>query len=419
MADFAYKATNAQGVVDSGRLSAPSREEALRQLRAKGLTPLRLESATAGAGAGSAAGVSPQGSEVMATARMSVRARKPGHKDVTHLTGELSVMLSAGLPLDRALKVLIGMNGNPALSGLLEGVLADVKSGKGLSQALQPHRALFGDFYISMVRSGEAGGQLAQVLERLAEHLERMRELRDSIVSALIYPSILLLVAVLSVVLMLGFVVPQFEALFLDMGEALPLPTQIVVELGRFVTEWGFAMVAVLIAGAWGVRQWLRAEAGQKWRDERLLSLPVLGDILRRYEITRFARGTGTLLANGVPIVTAVEIGSETIGNQRLRQAIAGIIPTIKQGGRFALALETTGVLTPLAVNMVRLGEETGRLDQMLLEVARVHDREVQAGVKRGLTLVEPMLILVLGAAIAAIIISILMGILSLNELAI
>ena len=417
MAEFVYRASNAKGGLDSGLLSAASREEALRQLRARGLTPLRLDVA---ANANATSVPAPKaGALGRPRASWRQRTRKVGSNDVAHITGELSVMLSAGLPLDRALKVLIGMTHNPALVAVLDAVLTDVKAGKGLSQALLPHRGLFGDFYISMVRSGEAGGQLAQVLERLAEHLERMKELRESIVSALVYPVILLIVAVLSVALMLGFVVPQFEALFLDMGEALPIATQIVVDLGRIVTEWGWLLLAVTALLVWSARQWIQTPKGRNRVDEILLRLPLLGEILRKYEITRFARGTGTLLSNGVPIVTAVSIGSEIIGNGRLRHAVASVIPTIKQGGRFAVALEASGVLTPLAANMVRLGEETGRLDQMLLEIAKVHDREVQAGVKRGLTLVEPVLILVLGAAIAAIIVSILMGILSLNELAI
>ena len=416
MVEFSYRASGPNGEIDSGRIIASGRDDALRQLRGRGLVPLRLEDPPAGESERALA------SEYV-PAPLQVRKRWRSYKvtanDIVHVTGELSVMLSAGLPLDRALKVLIGMSPNPALVEVLNDVLKDVKAGKGLSQALAPRRPLFGDFYISMVRSGEAGGQLAQVLERLAEHLERMKELRESIISALVYPAILLVVAVLSVALMLGFVVPQFEALFDDMGESLPLITQLVVDLGRFAAEWGGLVLAGVVLLIWSARRWMRTEEGREWVDGFVLRMPLFGEILRKYEVTRFARGMGTLLSNGVPIVTAVSIGAEVIGNGRLRKAVAGVIPKIKQGGRFAVALEASGVLTPLASNMVRLGEETGRLDRMLLEIARVHDREVQAGVKRGLTLVEPILILLLGAAIAVIIVAILMGILSLNEIAI
>lgn len=418
MAEYAYRAADASGVTRDGSLQAASRDAALRQLRARGLTPLRLVEGSAGAPAAPAAGGAALGAQHKPLAWRG-RDRGPNAADVHHLTSELAVMLRAGLPLDRALRIQVGMSAKPSLGALLEDLLKAVKSGKGLSQALTPHRALFGDFYINMVRSGEAGGHLGEVMERLAEHLERLRALRESVISALIYPAILVVVAVISVVLMLGFVVPQFETLFADLGEGLPVPTRMIVALGHLIGDWGWLLALLAGAGIWLARRWLGSDAGRQWRDERLLGLPVFGTVVRKYEITRFARSLGTLLGNGVPIVTAVGIANDTMGNRRLRAAMEGIAPAIKQGGRLADALEETGLFTPLALNMVRLGEETGGLDTMLLELARVHDGEVQAGVKRALTLVEPLLILTLGAVIAAIIVSILMGILAVNELAI
>lgn len=411
MADFAYRAAQADGVIVEGQLSASGREHAIRQLRARGLTPLQLDAALAPA--------------ITAPARAAaVRRRRLGgdraatQADVHALTRELAVMLRAGLPLDRALRVLIGMSNKPAVAALLDDLFKAVKAGKGLSQALTAHHALFGDFYINMVRSGEAGGQLADVLNRLAEHLERVKELRESVISALIYPAILVVVAAISVALMLGFVVPQFETLFEDMGEALPLPTRLIVAAGHLVADWGLLLVLAGGASIWLLRRWLATPAGRDWRDTWILRLPVLGEIARKYEVTRFARSMGTLLGNGVPIVDALRIAADTMGNRTLRAAMAGVAPAIKQGGRMADALGNTGLFSPLALNMVRLGEETGRLDAMLQELARVHDVEVQSGVKRALTLIEPLLILAMGGIIAAIIVSILMGILSVNDLA-
>lgn len=424
MAEFVYRAAKADGTIVSARLTAPARDAALRQLRGQGLTPISLDTAD-GSGAGpavSSASGAPRetgGGQKRAAFSLFHRERKPGFEDVHGLTGELSIMLRAGLPLDRALKVLIGMSDKPAMRAVLEDLLKAVKGGKGLSQALLPHQALFGEFYVNMVRSGEMGGHLAEVLTQLAEHLERVKALRESVISALIYPVILVVVAVVSVFLLLGFVVPQFEPLFEDLGDGLPLPTKLIVQLGRLVSDWGALLVIVIAAAVWLLRRWLSGSAGKTWWDTTAMRLPLLGLIVRKYEITRFARSMGTLLGNGVPIVTAIKIASDTMGNLRLRNAIATVAPSIKQGGRMADALETSGLFTPLALNMVRLGEETGRLDEMLLEVARVHDGEVQAGVKRALTLVEPLLILTLGAVIAAIIISILMGILSINNLAV
>ena len=429
MADFAYRAAQVDGRIVEGHVDVANREAAMRSLRGKGLTPLQLdvtERSGAGLHAASASGKAGSGpaaaGEAASHARRRMRLfsadRGPDHTDVHSITGQLSVMLRAGLPLDRALRVLIGMGGKPSLTALLEDVFKSVKAGKGLSQALAPHQALFGEFYINMVRSGEAGGQLADVLGRLAEHLERVKELRESVVSALIYPAILVIVAAISVFLMLGFVVPQFESLFDDMGEALPLPTRLIVAAGHLVADWGWLIVLVVAGLIWLVRRWLATPAGRDKRDAWMLRLPVLGEVTRKYEVTRFARSMGTLLGNGVPIVTALKIAAETMTNQRLRAAMADVAPAIKQGGRMADALGKTQLFTPLALNMVRLGEETGRLDAMLQELARVHDVEVQAGVKRALTLLEPLLILTLGAVIAGIIVSILMGILSVNDLA-
>ncbi len=410
MAEFAYRAADARGAFAEGHIEAADAVAAASQLRARGLTPIRVDAVAAAA---------PSQASAPGVRRFAMAADRGIRRDDIHnLTNELAVMLRAGLPLDSALRVLAGMAEKPSVAALLRDVLKSVKGGKGFSQALQPHHQHFGDFYINMVRSGEAGGQLGEVLVRLAEHLERVKALRESVISALIYPAILVIVACISVFLMLGFVVPQFETLFDDMGEALPLPTRLIVGLGHFVSGWWWLLAAVIALIVWLVRRWLRTPRGAAWRDALLLRLPVFGQIMRKYELTRFARSMGTLLGNGVPIVVSLRIAADTVGNSLLRTAFDSVPASIKQGVRLGDALAATGLMTPLALNMVRLGEETGRLDAMLLELARVYDSDVQAGVKRGLTLLEPLLILVLGGVIAAIIVSILMGILSVNDLA-
>jgi len=418
MPDFAYRAAAGDGQLRSGTLEAASSEAAIRQLQARGLTPLQVEAGRGSAAPSTAVDQAVPGHKAAFAGGFLARDKGPGAADVHAFTSELAVMLRAGLPLDRALRVLQGMATKPSVAALLDEVLKAVKSGKGLSQALQPYLPLFGEFYVNMLRAGEAGGQLAEVLARLAEHLERVKALRESVISALTYPAILVVVAAISVFLMLGFVVPQFESLFDDMGDALPLPTRLIVAAGHLVADWGWLMALAAAVFTWALRRWLATPAGRDWRDGRLLALPVLGGVVRKYEVTRFARGMGTLLGNGVPIVQALCIAADTMSNQRLRAALAGVAPAIKQGGRLADALQGSALFSPLALNMVRLGEETGRLNAMLLELARVTDGEVQAGIKRTLTLLEPLLILLLGAVIAAIIVSILLGILSVNELA-
>ena len=410
MSDFRYRAVRSDGSFTEGRLSADSRSAALAQIERMRLTPIDLHESGAVLAGAAQAGRSERGRRLGSSRIRAV--------DIEDFTRSLSVMLRSGVPLDRALKVIAGMAQKEHMARVVGDLHAAVKGGKSFSGALVAHQSLFGDFYINMVRAGEAGGQLADVLARVGEHLERFRQLREGVVSAMIYPMILVIVALLSVFLLLTFVVPQFEALFEDMGDALPLPTAIIVAAGHFLGDWWWLLALLVAALVWGWRRYVGTEQGRAWKDAKLLALPLLGELIRKYEVTRFSRSMGTLLGGGVSIVQAVRIAAQTVANSPLRQALEGVAPFIKKGGRMADALTETGLFTPLALNMVRLGEETGRLDTMLLELARVHDAEVQAGIKRALTLIEPILILTLGVLIAAIIVSILLGILSVNDLA-
>jgi general secretion pathway protein F len=417
MPDFLWQAAQADSQIVEGRLQAVSQAQAMHQLRSQGLTPLKITALAAGAVANltpSAASHAPSPSRLTGLFRSTAITQA----DMLVMTSELSIMLKAGLALDNALRVLIGMNAKPAMEELTQTILDDVKSGVPLSRALARHPQQFGDFYINMVRSGEASGQLSDVLERLVEHLERLRALRESVVSATIYPAILLVVAVLSVIGMLGFVVPQFETLFKGMGDALPTPTRIIMTIGHAFTDYGLFIGLGLVLLFWVLRQWLRSPAGRQWWQTRALRLPLIGPLMLKYDLTLFSRSLGTLLGNGVPLLSALRIATLTVGNINLRQALEGVIPQVKGGGRMVEALKSSGVFEPLAINLIKVGEETGRLGPMLLELARIFNRDVETGIKRGLTLLEPLLILVLGLLIAAIIVSIMLGILSVNDLA-
>ncbi|MEL7043762.1 MAG: type II secretion system F family protein [Pseudomonadota bacterium] len=401
MAVFHYRAVGRDGKTVDGTLEAAGRELALRQLRARGLTLLSL------------------GGEAEQAASSRRGARPPARQDVLSMTAELAVLLRAGLPLDRSLKVLIDMASVPSMGALLADVLKSVKDGKALSLALEPYSDLLGRFYLSMVKSGEASGEMSAVLDRLVEHLEESKANRDSVISALIYPAILLVVAVLSVVIMLGFVVPQFETLFSDMGEALPALTRGVIASADFVKQWFWLLILIAVgAGAW-LRRWLNSDEGRRAWHQRLLTLPLAGGIVFEFEMARFARTLGTLLGNGVPLLRAIDIAIETVGNVILREGLGALLPAVKSGQRMSSALADTRQFTPMVIQMTRVGEESGSLDAMMLELAKVFDDHVQAGVKRSLTLLEPLLILTMGAIIAIIIIAILMGILSVNDLAI
>jgi general secretion pathway protein F len=401
MPQFSYRAVGRDGKSTEGTIEALAPEMATRELRSQGLTLLALEE-----GLSAASGNRKPGGKAL------------GRKQILSFTSELAVLLRAGLPLDRGLKVLIDMASEPGVSSLLNELLQAVKGGQSFSQALQPHEALFGTFYLSMVKSGEASGQLSMVLDRLVEHLENARANRESVVSALIYPAILLFVATLSIVVMLGFVVPQFEALFEDMGEGLPALTRVVISGGDFIQAWWWLM-AILVGGlVFYVRSWAATEAGRKSLDQWLLDLPLAGGIIFQFEVSKFSRTVGTLLGNGVSLLKAISIAIETVGNRVIAESLEVLPPAVKSGKRMSVALEESGMFTPMVIQMVRVGEESGSLGEMMLELARVFDHQVQSGTKRGITLLEPVLILGMGFIIALIIVAILAGVMSVNDLA-
>ena len=401
MPQFSYKAIGRDGKAFNGVIEADGMELASRQLRGQGFTLLKLE----------------PGGDIDARAARAA-GKPPKRQDILSMTSELAVLLRAGLPLDRALKVLIDMAALPQMHQLLSEMLTAVKGGKALSQAMAPHEQLFGTFYISMVRSGEASGQLSAVLDRLVEYLENAKTNRDSVVSALIYPTILLVVSVLSIVLMLGFVVPQFQTLFEDMGEGLPLLTRVVVDSAEFIKSWGWLMLLAVAGLFFYLRRWAATEEGKTSLHQRMLKLPLAGGIIFEFEVSKFARTVGTLLGNGVSLLKAISIAIDTVNNRVIREALDVLPPAVKAGKRMSVALADTGMFTPMVIQMIRVGEESGSLDQMMLELAKVFDGHVQSGVKRGLALLEPVLILGMGFIIAVIIIAILMGILSVNDLA-
>jgi general secretion pathway protein F len=403
MPHFSYKAIGRDGKPRDGTVEADGLELASRQLRAQGLTLLKLEAGTAAAaGSGGKAGGKP-----------------PGRQEILSMTNELAVLLRAGLPLDRALKVLIDMAAQPGMSQLLNDLLTGVKGGKSLSQALQPYESVFGTFYINMVRSGEASGHLSEVLNRLVEYLENAKANRDTVISALIYPAILAVVAVLSIVVMLGFVVPQFETLFEDMGDALPPLTQMVISGADFIKSYGWVLLIILVGLGVYLRSWAATEQGRVSLDQRMLKMPLAGGIIFEFEVSKFARTVGTLIGNGVALLQAISIAIDTVDNRVIKEALGVLPPAVKAGKRMSVALEETEMFTPMVIQMIRVGEESGSLDQMMLELAKVFDDHVQSGVKRGLALLEPLLILGMGFIIAVIIIAILMGILSVNDLAV
>jgi len=408
MALYKYKAVNAAGDVAAGELDAANESEIVDRLRDQGLMPMHVE-ASAGVRASSGAPSGPR------TGWFTPKHVTRDH--VLALTRELATLLRAGLPLDRALETLISLAPTPPVARLLQTIRDDVRGGKALSQALDAHRNVFSRFYVNIVRAGEAGGSLGVVLTRLADTMERNKDLRESVKSALIYPTLLIGVAITSVIVLLIFVVPQFQQTFAQAGKALPLPTQVVIIVGTALRKYWWLMILVVIATAWIVRRRLR-DAGVRFRwDGRLLRMPLIGDLVAKVEVARFARTLSTLLANGVTLLSGLAIVKDTMGNSVLAQALDGVITLLREGKGFGKPLAETGLYPRLATQMILVGEESGRLEEMLNRVADVYDREVQMAIKRFLAVLEPTLILGLAVLIGGIVFSILLGVMGMSEL--
>ena len=402
---FRYKAVDLDGEVMEGEMEASSLPVVIERLQDSGHVPIRAEELKPGQSA--------------TRFRLpQLRRRRISQRSIGIFTEELATLLRAGLPLDRALEILQSLAEDEQMAAMVSRVQDAVRGGKALSDALEAQQKVFSRFYLNMIRAGEAGGALDVVLTRLSDYLERSKQLKDTVVSALIYPAILITVAGLSVVILLTFVVPQFTQMFQDMGKALPLPTQIVVGIGDAFRNYWWAILLSIAAIALLVQRHLgNPRTRFKW-DGRLLRLPLFGELIGKLEVARFSRTLGTLLGNGVPLLTALSIVKETLSNRVLSASLDPVADRLKEGQGLAQPLMQAEMFPRLAVHMIRVGEETGQLEQMLLQVADIYDREVQTTIKRMLALMEPALILTLGLIIAAIIMSILVAILSVNELA-
>ena len=377
----------------------------VERLQALGLIPISVEETSAKAGG--------------AHSELSFfRKNRISQEDVAVFTQEIATLLKAGLPLDRCLEILVGLSASEPVRQMMIQIREEVRGGAALSKAMESQQGVFSRFYLNMIRAGEAGGALDVVLQRLTEFMERSRELKETVKSALMYPAILIGVAVLSVVILLMWVVPQFSQMFEESGKALPLPTQIVIGAGDAVRAYWWAMVLGGIGVySWFVRQMREPTSRYKW-DKRLLELPLVGDLVGKLEVARFSRTLGTLIGNGVSLLTALSIVKDTLSNTVMSEGLGIVATQLKEGKGLGKPLMDTGLFPKLAVHLVMVGEETGKLQDMLIRIADIYDREVHSAVKRMLALMEPVLILGLGLVIGGIIMSILVAILSVNDLA-
>ena len=403
MTRFRYVASDASARMVAGGLDAADERAVVRQLRSSGYYPIRIEPADAPAA-------------TSALGRLTSLARRPTRQDVLILTQQLHTLLEAGLEVDRSLAILSDLTKNRRLAQVARDLLADVQRGLSVAESLAKHPEIFSRLYVNMARAGEAGGVLEPVLGRIAVFLERAKAIRDQTVSALTYPALVLLVASGAIVVLLNFVVPRFTGVFADSRHLLPRPTRVLLAVSELSAAYWWLAAGVIALAALGIRGYLHTEEGTALWHRAKLRMPVVGGLVRELEAARFTRTFGTLLQSGVPVLTALEIVGETVGNVVLARALPRIRDGVKRGEGVAAPLDGFGVFPVMAVHMVKVGEETGRLEEMLMRVADIYDAHVTTSLKRLLGLLEPAVILVLGLIVGFIVLSILTAIVSVSD---
>ena len=407
MSNYFYKAADSSGKVVSGTMEAEEERGVVAELHNMGFIPIRVALAR---GNGKRLNVDISGQILSVFRGVST-------KDVMVFTQDLSVLLEAGLPLDRALSILKDAAEKEGFKEVVGDMLKTVQGGGYLSDALAKHPRVFSTLYVNMVRAGEAGGVLEAVLGRLGTFLENSQDLKDYIKSALVYPVFLVLVGGVSIIILLTFVLPKFSIIFGDMGQAIPLTTRFLLGLSHILRDYWWVILGGLGASCFFFRRYLGTPGGRLKLDQTKISLPVAGDLVKKIEVARFARTLGTLTKSGVPILQALSLVKDVMGNQVIARSMEEVYDRVKEGERLSKPLHDMGIFPSLAIQMITVGEETGRLDSMLLRVAENYEKVVRNLVKRFISLLEPAMILAMGLVVGFIVISMLMAIFSMNDM--
>ncbi len=327
-------------------------------------------------------------------------------KDIVIFTRQLSTMIDAGLPLIQGLEILATQQENPTFKKILQEIKADVESGATFADALKKYPKQFDRLFCNMVAAGEMGGILDEVLRRLAAYMEKAQALKSKVKGALTYPTIVLAIAFLVLAVILIFVIPVFQKMFADFGKALPLPTQLVVNLSDFVKSYFLVMVAGIVVFILLFKKYYNTKSGRRIVDRLILKAPVFGPLLRKVAVAKFTRTLGTLINSGVPIIEALNVASGTAGNKIVEEAIKGVRASISEGRTIAAPLQESGIFPNMVVQMISVGETTGALDQMLNKIADFYDQEVDTAVDALTSLIEPFMIVFLGGTIGSIIVA-------------
>ena len=405
MAVFIYKATDRAGKMITGSMDAKDKAMVINKLQDLDYFPLNVS----------------QNKQIKGGFSGKLKSQKLferiSQKEILNFTDQLSTLVGAGVPLDRSLTMLTQLTTNKKLSEVIEDVHKNVHGGSTFADALAKYPKFFSKLYIGMIKAGERGGVLEGVLARLAGFLESAKNLKENVISALIYPIFLTLVGGGAVAILLLFVVPKFSVIFADMGMALPLPTAILLGFSHFLIDWWFVIVGLAVSIYFGFRYYINTPNGRwKW-DGFKLKMPLFGELIQKLEIARFTRTLGTLIESGVPILQSLAIVKDILANIVISQAINKVQSGIKEGEKISGPLRESGLFPALAIHMIDVGEETGQLEEMMFKVADTYEKDSNNTVKRMVGLLEPVLILFMGLIVGAIVISMLLAIFSVNDM--
>jgi general secretion pathway protein F len=396
MADYTYRAVAKDGSVAEGVIDASDEKGAIERLRNSGLIPLNVTAPKEGG-------------------LRKTFALRSARSEVLTFTTELSALLGAGLPLDRSLNIIAEVSEAGEMKGVVQAVLRSIREGSSFSDALQKHPRVFTRLYVNMVRAGEAGGILDVVLEKLNEFLESSKELKDHVTSAMFYPSILAVVGTVVIIFILTFVLPRFSTIFSDMGGQLPFSTQMILWASSMFRNFWWAMLIAVVVVILLFRKYTSTDEGALRWDH--IKLKLMRDVIIKLEAARFCRTLGTLLKSGVPLLQALNNSMDIVGNRAVTAKLKDLYKGAKEGKGFAEPLASAKVFPPLAISMIRVGEETGQLDTMLLKVASTYEKSLREAIKRFMNLLGPIIIIIMAMIIGFIVISVFMAMFSIFDL--
>lgn len=405
MAIFSYRALSTDGQVITGTIAADSQPDAVSQIRERGMRPINISEDQTALATGSSD-----------KTKVSRRSRI-GSRDIQVFTSQLGALLKAGIVLSQALAILEEQTESATLAGIIHEVRHDIHGGASLSEALQKYPRQFPNLYCNMIRVGESGGVLDVVLRQLAGFMEAENALKSNIMTALAYPILVVLVGIGSIIVLITFVIPRLSAVFADFGDRLPWMTKALIGSSDFIIRYWWLFILAIVITVFGFRKINRSELGKEKLDAIKDRIPLLGAVLVKAQIARFARTMGTLVKSGIPVLQALNLMVDTTSSPLLSKNLRMVCERVKKGEGLAKPLKETGFFPPMVTNLIAVGEESGSLDEMLVQVAETYDQEVQHAIKRFITMFEPLVIVLMAIGVGGILFAFLLPILNISKM--